>query len=96
LISGSAARELVPHSIINNGLRWHVRAFDRKSNSFPDFVLTCISKVTIIEQKTEGFEDKIEDHQWMLMMPLQLVPHPNNVQHPIAYDVAQKLNKKTI
>jgi hypothetical protein len=45
LSSGSASRELVPHSIVDNGLRWHVRAFDRKSSSFRDFVLTRISKV---------------------------------------------------
>ena len=47
LSSGSAARELVPHSIVDNGLRWHVRAYDRKSKSFRDFVLTRITKVTI-------------------------------------------------
>lgn len=46
LSSGSGARELVPHSIVDNGQRWHVRAFDRKSQSFRDFVLTRISKVT--------------------------------------------------
>ena len=84
LSSGSASRELVPHSIIDNGLRWHVRAYDRKSKSFRDFVLTRISKVTIKSQKIEHHEDKLEDHQWMRMMPLQLVAHPNNVKHPTA------------
>ncbi len=84
LSSGSAARELVPHSIIDNGLRWHVRAYDRKSKSFRDFVLTRISKVTIKPQIIEHQEDKLEDHQWMRMMPLQLVAHPNNVKHPTA------------
>lgn len=84
LSSGSASRELVPHSIIDNGLRWHVRAYDRKSKSFRDFVLTRISKVTIKAQKIELYEDKLEDHQWMRMMPLQLVAHPNNVKHPTA------------
>ena len=84
LSSGSASRELVPHSIIDNGLRWHVRAYDRKSKSFRDFVLTRISKVTIKPQKIELHEDKLEDNQWMRMMPLQLVAHPNNVKHPTA------------
>lgn len=96
LSSGSAARELVPHSIVDNGLRWHVRAFDRKSNSFRDFVLTRISKVTIIEQPTETFEDKLEDHQWMRMMPLQLVPHPNNVQHPTAIAMDYGMENKVL
>lgn len=84
LSSGSASRELVPHSVIDNGLRWHIRAYDRKSKSFRDFVLTRISKVTIKQQKIEHHEDKLEDHQWMRMMPLQLVAHPNNVKHPMA------------
>jgi len=84
LSSGSNSRELVPHSIIDNGLRWHVRAFDRKSQSFRDFVLTRISKVTLLQQTPEAGEVKMDDHQWMRMMPLQLVPHPNNVNHPTA------------
>ncbi|CAM4439775.1 WYL domain-containing protein [Pseudoalteromonas maricaloris] len=84
LSSGSASRELIPHSIVDNGLRWHVRAFDRKTKSFRDFVLTRVSKVTIKDQIIEPYEDKLEDHQWMRMMPLQLVPHPKNVQHPTA------------
>ncbi|NMM40577.1 WYL domain-containing protein [Pseudoalteromonas arctica] len=84
LSSGSGARELVPHSIVDNGLRWHLRAYDRKSKSFRDFVLTRITKVTIQAQKSSPEEDKLEDHQWMRMVPLQIVPHPNNVKHPTA------------
>ena len=84
LSSGSGARELVPHSIVDNGLRWHVRAYDRKTSSFRDFVLTRITKVTIKQESISPNEQKLEDYQWMRMMPLQLVPHPHNVQHPIA------------
>ena len=87
LSSGSAAREIVPHSIVDNGLRWHVRAFDRKSQSFRDFVLTRISKVTIKDSAVEPNENKQEDHQWTRMMPLQIVPHPNNVKHPTAIEL---------
>ncbi|MDB2374145.1 WYL domain-containing protein [Psychrosphaera haliotis] len=84
LTSGSGSRELVPHSIVDNGLRWHLRAYDRKSKSFRDFVLTRITKVTIQAQKPSPEEDKLEDHQWMRMVPLQIIPHPNNVKHPTA------------
>tara|TARA_R110002012_G_scaffold77826_4_gene198117 strand:- start:10745 stop:11614 length:870 start_codon:yes stop_codon:yes gene_type:complete len=84
LSSGSGARELVPHSIVDNGLRWHLRAYDRKSKSFRDFVLTRITKVTIIAQTPSHEEDKLEDHQWMRMVPLQIIPHPNNVEYPTA------------
>ncbi|MFY8297577.1 WYL domain-containing protein [Pseudoalteromonas sp. SS15] len=84
LSSGSGARELVPHSIVDNGLRWHLRAFDRKTKSFRDFVLTRITKVTILAQTPDSDEGKLEDHQWMRMVPLQIIPHPNNVEHPTA------------
>ncbi len=84
LSSGSGSRELVPHSIVDNGLRWHLRAFDRKSKSFRDFVLTRITKITIQAQTPSPEEDKLEDHQWMRMVPLQIVPHPKNVEYPTA------------
>lgn len=84
LSSGSGSRELVPHSIVDNGLRWHLRAFDRKSQSFRDFVITRVTKVTIKDSPIVSGEEKIDDHQWVRMMPLQLVPHPHNVNHPTA------------
>ena len=96
LSSGSAAREIVPHQIVDNGLRWHIRAYDRKSNSFRDFVLTRISKVTIKEHLVESHEDKLEDHQWMRMMPLQLVAHPKNIKFPTAIELDYGMENKVL
>lgn len=92
LSSGSNSREIIPHTIVDNGLRWHVRAFDRKSNSFRDFVLTRISNVTIQEKQPEIWESDEEDHQWHRMMTLHIIPHPHNVQQPtaIALDYGMK------
>jgi hypothetical protein len=87
LSSGSIAREIVPHSIVDNGLRWHVRAYDRKSKSFRDFVLTRITKATIKTSPASREEDKLEDHQWMRMMPLRLIAHPTNVKYPTAIEL---------
>ena len=87
LSSGSKAREIIPHTIVDNGLRWHVRAFDRKTNSFRDFVITRISKATLIEKSIEEFEKEIEDNQWMRKMDLHLVPHPINVEFPQAIEL---------
>lgn len=86
LSSGSGARELVPHAIVDNGLRWHVRAFDRKSHSFRDFVLTRISKVTIKDTPNEE-ESAQADTEWQRLIPLQLVPHPKNIEHPTAIEM---------
>ncbi|TWX52642.1 WYL domain-containing protein [Colwellia hornerae] len=87
LSSGSKAREIVPHTIIDNGLRWHVRGYDRKTNSFRDFVITRISKVTLQDKHVDEFETAIEDNQWMRKMDLHIVPHPTNVKFPQAIEL---------
>lgn len=92
LSSGSNSREIVPHTIVDNGLRWHVRAFDRKSNSFRDFVLTRISNVIKQDKLPELWESKEEDHQWQRIMTLQIVPHPNNVKFPTAIALDYGMN----
>src|SRR5690606_19392160 len=43
-------RDIVPHSIADSGLRWHVRAFDRKSNQFRDFVINRIKSVVTVSK----------------------------------------------
>ncbi|GAA0287149.1 WYL domain-containing protein [Psychrosphaera haliotis] len=84
LSSGSNSRDIVPHSIIDNGLRWHVRAYDRKSEGFRDFVLTRITKVTVKSGLTKAHENKEQDKDWNTFTSLELVPHPKNIQHPTA------------
>jgi len=93
LSSGSKAREIVPHTIVDNGLRWHVRAFDRKTNSFRDFVITRISKATLLDKQVEEFEREIEDNQWVRKMDLHLVPHPTNIEYPQAIELDYGMNK---
>lgn len=84
LSSGSKVREIIPHTIVDNGLRWHVRAYDKKTESFRDFVLTRISKATIKDSSIESHEEEVNDHQWVRMIDLQIVPHPNNIKEPTA------------
>lgn len=86
LSSGSSARELVPHSIVDNGQRWHVRAYDRKTSSFRDFVLTRISKVTL-KETIDSEENLANDTQWQRKINLELVPHPKNIKHPTAIEL---------
>lgn len=47
--SGCTKREIVPFALIDNGLRWHVRAFDRHTQEFRDFVITRIKCPVILE-----------------------------------------------
>lgn len=86
LSSGESTREIVPHSIVDNGLRWHVRAYDRKTQSFRDFVLTRIKQVTIT--RCADVEEQAEaDHEWQRKIPLQLVPHPHNIAYNKAIEM---------
>ena len=86
LSSGSGARDLVPHSIVDNGQRWHVRAFDRKSQSFRDFVLTRISKVTV-KAEPETHECIDCDEEWGRFISLEIVPHPKNIKYATAIEL---------
>ena len=76
--SGMAKREVVPFALVNDGLRWHVRAFDRKSQEFRDFVFTRMEKVSVIEDGAiQKHELSSEDIQWNRIVELDLVPHPS-------------------
>lgn len=75
--SGSSQREIVPFALASDGLRWHTRAFDRKSNSFRDFVISRMDDATLLEQSTPAKQELPEqDIQWNRIVELDLVPHP--------------------
>ena len=76
LSSGTTKRELVPHAIVNNGHRWHVRAYDRKNKEFRDFVCTRFKLIELLEAKPESKELTDMDRAWNTVCELQLVPHP--------------------
>jgi len=92
LSSGESIREIVPHTLVDNGLRWHVRAFDRKQglsgepNGFRDFVITRIKQIELIEgdsassKSVQEKESESQDRQWNRFVELELVPHPS-IEH---------------
>lgn len=76
--SGASKRQIVPFALVNDGLRWHVRAFDRKNQDFRDFVLTRMADTSVIEDNTvQKHELSSADIQWNRIVELDLVPHPN-------------------
>lgn len=90
LSSGETVREIVPHTLVDSGLRWHVRAYDRAHGEFRDFVLTRIAQAQLlVEEKAQAEELVGEDAQWTTLVTLELKPHPA-CQHPeaIALDYA--------
>lgn len=79
--SGKSERELVPLALVDNGIRWHVHAFDRKTREFRDFVFTRMSEPTVLESGTVLPEETAEhDVQWSRIIELELVPHPAHLR----------------
>lgn len=87
LSSGETTREIVPHTLVDNGLRWHVRGFDRKHNEFRDFVLTRIKAAVVLEDsRLSEAELETQDRQWNRFVELELVPHPS-IEHSEAIEL---------
>lgn len=82
LSSGLTTREIVPFALGDNGLRWHVRAFDRRSGTFRDFALGRFESVRPARTAVADHERADRDIQWSRIAELELVPHPANVHHP--------------
>ncbi|MEW8085884.1 MAG: WYL domain-containing protein [Candidatus Thiodiazotropha endolucinida] len=83
--SGFTTRTVVPFSLFSNGLRWYVRAYDRKRESFLDFALTRTTKARMLADDNVTIQETREaDNQWNRIVDLELVPHPNeeNLAHP--------------
>lgn len=80
---GAGMRTIVPHSLVDSGLRWHVRAFDRTKGHFRDLVLTRMERVfPLADGLPPAPQERISaDRQWTKEVALTLLPHP---AHPHA------------
>lgn len=81
LSSGLSEREIVPFALIDNGLRWHVRGYDRARNRFADFVVNRIDAPQLISEEIPEEQTKAADNQWNRIVDLHIVPHPK-LSHP--------------
>ena len=84
--TGAGFREIVPHALVDSGLRWHVRAYDRTKGQFRDLVLTRMEQVVPLPEATEkqfaaADEKAVADLQWNQWVTLHLEPHPAH-PHP--------------
>lgn len=86
LSSGETLKEIVPHSIVNNGHRWHVRAFDRAHKQFRDFVCTRFTTIECHTVPVAEGEGKDDDEQWNKIVDLVLIPHPE-IEHTTAIEM---------
>ena len=75
--SGKSQREVVPFALVDNGLRWHARVFDRKKQEFRDLVITRIEKPMLLESvDVLEHERGSHDIQWSRIVTMEMVPHP--------------------
>lgn len=86
LKTGPVHREIVPHALVDSGLRWHVRAFDRTKNEFRDLVLTRMDALRTWPDHSDkaharAHEQQAADRQWTTEVSLTLIPHPAH-RHP--------------
>lgn len=79
LSSGSKRRKLVPVALADNGLRWHVKAFDRERDRFGYFVRSRITKEQEIDGVVAESEQIGADEQWARIVDLEIIPHPGIV-----------------
>lgn len=95
--SGTSSRVIVPHTVVDTGLRWHVRAFDRHRGEFRDFVLTRIKSIKLVTVAVDDNEHIENDLQWNNMLVLELIVHPR-VKYPeaVELDYGMKRGSKKI
>ncbi len=80
--TGAVEREIVPHSLVDSGLRWHVRAYDRTKGAFRDLVLTRMDNLRASTSAAVAPQEQKEaDQQWQRLVDLELIPHPRH-PHP--------------
>lgn len=66
-------RVIEPHTLVDTGLRWHVRAYNEQSFDFRDFVL---SRIVAAECMDAAAESSVQyDDDWVEAVSLKLGPH---------------------
>jgi predicted DNA-binding transcriptional regulator YafY len=74
---GAANREIVPHALVDSGLRWHTRVFDRHNGEFRDLVISRIeTAVPLREAEIHPHEIAEADKEWSRQVDLALIVHP--------------------
>ena len=71
--NGPADYVLSPHTLVFDGMRWHVRAFSATHRQFRDFVLARMMTAELIEGTGPASD---EDRLWHTFVEVKIAPHP--------------------
>ena len=66
-------RNICPHALVNDGLRWHCRAFSVEKREFRDYVL---GRILSINPPEPCDIDPSDDVEWNTQIELRLKAHP--------------------
>ena len=80
-------RIISPHILINDGRRWHVRAWCEKKQNFCDFVLTRIRQVFSLEGPAQRLRE--HDQHWHTWVSFSIEPDPRlapEIRRTVALD----------
>ncbi|MEI8644331.1 WYL domain-containing protein [Pseudoalteromonas sp. Hal040] len=91
LSCGLVKGQIVPHAVFSDGLRWYVRAFDRKNKSFKSYTLTRFIKIELVNSPLKSTESVDLDINWNSFCELELIPHPKLV-YPKAIELDYGMN----
>jgi len=89
-------RWIEPHSLANDGERWHVRAYCHKRKAFRDFNL---GRILAIGKRRVAEYSKDQDVDWQTSITVELMPHPKLEEHHrriIEYDYGMEDGKVSI
>jgi predicted DNA-binding transcriptional regulator YafY len=65
---------LSPHTLVFDGLRWHIRAYSKGHGEFRDFVMSRILSAAPIGDAVKG---RNEDKIWNTYVQAVIAPHPD-------------------
>jgi len=88
-------RIISPHKLVNDGARWHVRAWCEKNQDFRDFVLSRIQEIHGTEGQARASVD--EDEGWNHLLTVTIEPDmrlSEAQQKLVALDYGMELTSK--
>ena len=69
-----SGRNIVPHTLIYDGIRWHVRAFCEKRGEYLDFVMSRFrGEPDLLDASPHGRE---QDLEWNTQVGVVVIPNP--------------------
>lgn len=95
---GETERIIRPHTLVNSGLRYHLRAYCEDAKGFRDFSLSRILSACP-EFKCKAQKYKQDDEAWQQEVTLTIMPDPrlsDYAQQVIAHDFDMSGNKKQL